>query len=116
MRTRAGAASALLLAAALARAQPYDPAFRWRTIETPHFRVHHHQGEEGLAQVVAREAERAYAILTPRLGYAPAGRTEIVVSDDVDDANGSASPLPYNTIRIFAVPPVSSSVLQNYRE
>jgi hypothetical protein len=110
------AAGALLLAAALARAQPYDPAFRWRTVETPHFRVHHHQGEEALAQDVAREAERAHAVLTPRLGYAPPGRTEIVLSDDVDDANGSATPLPYNTIRVYAAPPSSFSVLQDYRD
>jgi Omp85 superfamily domain/WD40-like Beta Propeller Repeat len=109
-------AAAALALASTAAAQPYDPTFRWRTIETPHFRIHHHQGEEALAQEVAREAERAWAFLTPRLAYAPPGRTEIVVSDDVDDANGSATPLPYNTIRLFAVPPSSSSVLQDYRD
>jgi hypothetical protein len=112
---RAAAATALLLAAS-AQAQPYDPAFRWRTLETPHFRVHHHQGEEALAQDVAREAERAHALLAPRLGYAPPGRTEVVLSDDADDANGSATPLPYNTIRLYAVPPASLSVLQDYRD
>ncbi|HET7825851.1 MAG TPA: hypothetical protein VFK90_10975, partial [Anaeromyxobacter sp.] len=115
MIARALCAAALLSAAALARAQPYDPAFRWRTIETPHFRVHFHQGEDALAQEVAREAERAHEILTPKLGYAPPGRTEMVLSDDVDDANGSATPLPYNTIRVFAVPPPSQSELQDYR-
>jgi hypothetical protein len=111
-----GAAAAALLVAAAAGAQPYDPAFRWRTLETPHFRVHHHQGTESLAQDVAREAERAHARLVPRLGYAPRGRTEVVLSDDVDDANGSATPLPYNTMRLYAVPPSSSSVLQDYRD
>jgi Omp85 superfamily domain/WD40-like Beta Propeller Repeat len=114
-RRRSAAAVIALAFAALARAQPYDPAFRWRTIETAHFRVHHHQGEDALAQEVAREAEHAYSVLTPRIGYAPPGRTEIVVSDDVDDANGSATPLPYNVIRIYAVAPSSSSVLQDYR-
>ncbi len=112
---RLAAFAAALAFAASARAQPYDPAFRWRTIDTPHFRVHHHQGEEALAQETAREAERAHALLAPRLGYSPARRTEIVLSDDADDANGSATPLPYDTIRLFAVPPASFSVLQNYR-
>ena len=116
MIAKALAAAALAAFAALARAQPYDPAFRWRTVETPHFRIHHHQGEEALAQDVAREAERAHAYLAPRLGHAPARRTEIVLSDDVDDANGSATPLPYNTIRLYAVPPSSASVLQDYRD
>jgi hypothetical protein len=112
---RAAAAALCVVASGAARAQPYDPAFRWRTIETPHFRIHAHQGEEALAQDVAREAERAHALLSPRLGYAPR-RTEIVVSDDQDDANGSATPVPYDTIRLYAVPPSSFSELQDYRD
>jgi hypothetical protein len=110
-------ASLVLLAAALPSspgAQPYDPSFRWRTLETPHFRIHFHDGEELIVQQVAREAERAHALLAPRLEYAPR-RTEIVLSDDVDDANGSATPVPYNIVRLYAVPPSSGSELQDYR-
>ena len=115
-RTRAlsATATALLLVAGGARAQPYDPAFRWRTLETPRFRVHYHQGEEELAQQVAREAERANALLAPRLGYEPR-RTDVVLSDDMDDSNGSATPVPYNIVRLFAVPPSAGSELQDYR-
>ncbi len=112
---RAVLATLCLAAAAVARAQPYDPAFRWRTLDTPRFRIHFHQGEEELAQDVAREAERAHALLSPKLGYDPR-RTEIVVSDDQDDANGSATPVPYDTIRLYAVPPSSFSELQDYRD
>jgi len=114
-------AAALLAALALA-AEPigfaprYDPAFHWRTIETPRFRVHYHQGEEELAQEVVRQAERAHAILSPLLRYAPRQRTEVVLSDDTDDANGSATPLPYNTIRLYAVAPSSLSELNDYRD
>ncbi len=111
---RRAALAALCLAASVARAQPYDPDFRWRTIETPRFRIHFHQGEEALAQDVAREAERAHALLAPRLRFSPR-RTEIVVSDDQDDSNGSATPVPYDTIRLYAVPPSSFSELQDYR-
>lgn len=118
MRAAAGAVLVAALAAGAApraaRAQPYDPAFRWWTLETPHFRIHFHQGEEVLAQQVAREAERANDLLAPRLEYAPR-RTEIVLSDDVDDANGSATPLPYDTVRLYAVPPAAGSELQDYR-
>jgi hypothetical protein len=114
---RAAGAAACVAAVALAfaaRAQPYDPAFRWRTLDTPRFRIHFHQGEEAIAQDVAREAERAHAILAPRLGHSPR-RTEIVLSDDQDDANGSATPVPYDVIRLFVVPPESFSELQDYR-
>jgi hypothetical protein len=111
---RRAAAVVLWLAGGAALAQPYDPAFRWRTLETPRFRIHYHQGEEALAQDVAREAERAHALLSPRLGHAPR-RTEIVLSDDQDDANGMATPIPYDTIRLYAVPPSSLSELHDYR-
>ncbi|HEX9242880.1 MAG TPA: BamA/TamA family outer membrane protein [Anaeromyxobacter sp.] len=111
---RRALAAVLLLAAAGVRAQPYDPAFRWRTLETPHFRIHYHQGEEAISQVVAREAERAHALLSPRLGYS-APLTQIVLSDDQDDTNGSASAFFYDTIRLFVVPPAAGSELQDYR-
>jgi hypothetical protein len=110
----AAALGVALAAAGVARAQPYDPAFRWQTLETPRFRIHYHQGEEQLAQDVAREAERANAILAPRLGYQPP-LTHVVLSDDHDDANGMATPVPYDTIRLYAVPPSSDSELQDYR-
>ncbi|HSN92252.1 MAG TPA: hypothetical protein VLS93_13560, partial [Anaeromyxobacteraceae bacterium] len=113
---RAAAGLALALAAGLAAAQPYDPAFRWRTLETEHFRVHFHQGAEKLAGEVARAAERAHARLVPLLGFAPPRRTEVVLSDDVDLANGSATPLPYDTIRLYAAPPESLSELNGFRD
>jgi hypothetical protein len=94
----------------------YDPAYRWQTIQTGHFQVHFHQGEAGLAQRVAGAAERAHARLAPLLGHQPSGRTQIVLSDDTDDANGSATPLPRNIIRLYAVPPESASVLHDERE
>jgi hypothetical protein len=114
--TRAAAGLALALGAGLAAAQPYDPAFRWRTLETEHFRVHHHQGEEALAAAVASEAERAHARLAPLLAHAPRAPTEVVLSDDVDLANGSATSLPYNTIRLYAAPPESLSELNGFRD
>jgi dipeptidyl aminopeptidase/acylaminoacyl peptidase len=109
------AAVVACLLAAPAAAQ-YDPAFVWRTIDTEHFQIHYHQGEEALAQRVAGVAEHANAVLSPIMGYAPAERTQIVLADDTDDANGSATPLPYNTIRLNAVPPESGSQLADARD
>ncbi len=113
---RAALLALLLLEPALAPAQPYDPDFRWQTLETPHFQVHYHQGLGALAQRAAREAERAHARLAPLLGHSPSQRTQLVLSDDTDSANGSATPVPYNTIRIYAVPAESDSVLNDERD
>ena len=113
---RVGLLALLAVSPLTGAAQPYDPGYRWQTIETPHFQVHYHQGLEALAQRAAREAERAHARLAPLLGYSPRQRTQLVVSDDSDSANGSATPVPYNTIRIYAVPPESGSVLNDERD
>ena len=106
----------LALAARAALAQPYDPGLSWRTIETDHFRVHFPDGLARLARRAAAAAERAHAVLVPAFAHDPAGRTEIVLSDDSDDANGSATPLPYNTIRLFCVPPPAFSELNDERD
>ncbi|HSM93089.1 MAG TPA: BamA/TamA family outer membrane protein [Anaeromyxobacteraceae bacterium] len=111
----------LLLALALAvpaaaSSQPYDPSYRWWTLDTEHFQVHYHQGEEALAQRVARAAERAHLRLSPVIGFAPSARTQIVLSDDSDAANGMATPLYYDTIRLYGVPPSGRSELNDYRD
>lgn len=106
----------LLLLPLRAATQPYDPAFRWRTIETEHFQVHFHDGEEALAQRVAAAAERAHARLVPALGFAPRERTQVVLSDDMDVANGMSTPLPYDTMRLYAVAPAGRSELHDYRD
>src|SRR4051794_32822690 len=85
------AAVLLLLIPGVAGAVP--PTAHWRTVETPHFYVHFPDGpnQESLAQRLARTCEAAHAALTPRLEWAPARKTEVLLTDDVDSPNGSAS-------------------------
>ncbi len=109
---------ALALAAASAPrpAPAEDPRHAWRTIETPHFQLHYHEGEEALARRAAGAAERAHALLVPLLGHAPEGRTQVVLSDDADEANGSAQVFPYDLVRLLATPPESLSELNDYED
>src|SRR5258708_22775667 len=104
---------ALLLLPAAAAAQP-DPRHRWLSLETPPFQVHYHQGEYALAAKTARMAELAHARLAPLLDHEPEERCQIVVTDQTDFANGSATPLLYNTIRIYAAPPDPGSTLNDF--
>jgi hypothetical protein len=106
---------ALLLLAALP-ALALDPRFDWETLETPHFQVHYHQGTYRFAQRVARAAELAHQRLAPLLDHLPGERTQIVVQDDTDFANGNASPLLYNLIHAYAAPPDSRSTLADFDE
>jgi len=104
---------ALLLVAALPAAA-LDPRFVWETLDTPHFQVHYHQGTYLYAQRVARAAELSYRRLVPLLDHVPDGRTHIVVQDDTDFANGSASPVLYNLIHAYAPPPDARSTLADF--
>lgn len=113
---RGAAAIATLLLASLAAAQPYDPALSFRTLETPHFLVYFHQGEDELAQRTARLAERAHELLCPLAGHEPAEPTHIVLVDIDDAANGYATPLPRNTIQLLAAAPDPRSELNAFED
>ncbi len=112
------AALALLLAAlgsaAPAVAQNGDPRLVWRTIETPHFDIHYHEPLGVVARRVAVVAEHAHAVLSEALDNHPDEKVQIVLSDDTDFANGSASALPYDNIRLFVTGPEDFSTLGDY--
>ncbi len=96
------------------RAYAGDPYLDWYTIDTPHFRVHYHGGLEEAAQRTATLAEDAHRVLVPELGFEPRELVNIVLSDTSEFANGSATPMPYDTIRLFVTAPDDMSVLSDY--
>ncbi len=102
-------ASALAASATIAHAQA--PHLPHRTLTTEHFRVHYETGLEPLARRAAASAERAYARLAAEL-VAPRGPIDLVVSDNVDYANGSATVFPSNRITVYAHPPIESAALR----
>ena len=110
MKTRTALGIAIFTAALAARA---DPRFEWKTVETPHFEIHYHQGNEQLAQKSARLAEESHRRLAPLLDHLPTERCQVIILDDTDFANGSATPLLYNTIHLFAPPPDTRSELSD---
>jgi hypothetical protein len=81
------------------------------TMETPHFNIHFRDNphaEETAAQV-AGIAEEIHATLTERIGYKPAGRTEIHLLETSDFANGFADVSYYNRIGIYLVSPTGET-------
>jgi Tol biopolymer transport system component len=87
-----------------------DPSFSWMTLTSPHFLIHYHQGEEALAERAVVIAEDVHARLAPRMKSQPHTRTNIVLVDALDDANGSATPLPYNLITLYVTQPFGASI------
>lgn len=93
-----------------------DPNQDWWTIETPHFRVHYARNTEVIAQRIADIAETVHDRMTPVLGHDPKDVTHIVITDNVETANGSATALPYNTVRLFVTAPDDMSPLSEYED
>jgi hypothetical protein len=88
-----------------------DPSHTWFTIRTAHFYLHFTRPVEPLARRLAVHAESAYAALSKEL-HPPRGMIDIVVTDDSDRSNGSATPYPTNRIVVYANPPVSDGGLR----
>ena len=111
MNVRRASCVVLLLVARPALAQ--DPSGTWRTLHTQHFRIHFRPVYRARAVEAAREAERAYRLLSSEL-HPPRGIIDVTLSDDVDAANGFTTVFPSNRFTIFLTPPVTDPGLQNY--
>ncbi|HEY2431476.1 MAG TPA: hypothetical protein VGI12_02305 [Vicinamibacterales bacterium] len=108
----AGLAAVVAIASPSDAATRYDPRLRFRTWPTEHFDIHAHQGEEVLAARLAPIAERVRRRFEASLGV-PRGRVQVILVDQTDVANGWATPFPYDTIEVTAVPPLEEDLIGN---
>lgn len=83
----------------------HDPLHTWYTVRTPHFVIHFHHGLGAISQDVGRIAEQTYDRLTALFGWEPVDPTEIVLSDEVEVANGFSQPLPRNWLTLWITDP-----------
>lgn len=108
-------ATALLACCTGVRAQ-IDPRLNWRTLHTEHFSVHFAEARRADARLVAAVAEAVYPRITRQLNWEPRGRTQVLIIDSIDLANGFATPLPFNEMGIILTPPDDGELLQNREE
>jgi len=113
-RALAIVAAAAALAASARAARAGDPRRTWWTIETDHFVINYYDPLGDVARRIAQVAERAHRTLSPALEHAPEDKTQIVLYDDVDGANGFASVLPRNRITLYATAPIGESALNDH--
>lgn len=111
MKGTSGLLLLALLAGPVEAAERYDPRLTFRTLRTPHFTIHFHQGEDHLAQRLAQIAEEVHDRLSRELQVSPERHTHVILVDQTDLANGWATPVPYNLIEITAAAPPPSSDL-----
>src|SRR6056297_1470668 len=79
------------------------PELEWKTLETAHFSVHYHNGTENTAYRAARVAETVYEPITSFYDFTPPEKTQIIIKDTDDYANGGAYYYD-NKILIWATP------------
>ena len=104
----------LLTPARPAAAQAVPPNADWRQIGTEHFVITYPGGLRDLGARAAASAERAYALLADRFVDPPKGRTQLLLSDHTDLANGWATPFPYNQVTIFVRPPMDGAAISYF--
>ena len=104
--------AALAAAGHVEASDRYDPRLKFRTLSTPNFDIHFHQGEEILARRLARIAETAAKALERTLGR-PRERVHVILVAQNDQSNGWATPFPFNVIEITAASPRGASIIGN---
>ncbi len=109
------AAAVLTLGTATTQAAgPYDPGVPYLTLTTPQFLVMYPEGYGHIALRAARLAEDMRPNMVQRYGWDPEGRISIVINDQTDFANGSATVLPSKVITLFVSAPTRVSGLEEY--
>ncbi|HUP59685.1 MAG TPA: hypothetical protein VNA69_04630 [Thermoanaerobaculia bacterium] len=95
---------ALLVVAPAVYAQ--TPSADWRTVETPHFRVHYPRDYEAWALRAASRLESMREAVTKEVGFVPPQTIDVLVVNPLALPNGAAIPL-LDTPRMifFAEPP-----------
>jgi hypothetical protein len=88
-----------------------DPKLLWKTIETAHFRITYYSTEDEIAAHVATLAEGIYERLVPAVGWKASEKTEVLIADQTDGANGLSTAIPYNTVILNATAPDDMSPL-----
>lgn len=91
-----------------------DPSLNWQTLTTTHFEIHFHDGEETLARKVGTISEQVHTKLSKEFNWIPRERTQVILTDRFDYANGSATPMPRNTMNLLVTPPVGNSVVSDH--
>jgi hypothetical protein len=66
----------------------FDPFADHITLETPHFRITHEAEHAELARLAATHLEEAHRVLAPIMNWEPRYRTQVVIVDNSDFANG----------------------------
>lgn len=105
----------LLTCAPAAWAQGPDAA--WRTLRTPHFRVHYAMEYEAWSRAAASRLESIRAAVVKEVGFDPPQITDILIGNPIAESNGETFPLLDSPrIIFFSEPPEPESTIGEYHD
>ena len=90
------------------------PSDNWKTLESEHFKIHTLAEHLAVAKRIGVISERLHSRLSKVFNWQSKDKIRVVVTDEHDLANGSATPLPYNTMTIRLSPADKVSRLDDY--
>lgn len=99
-----------------AGAANYPAHWKWQQIETEHFKVIFPQQLLADGKLYADAAERAYTTLQSVFTEGPTSRIPILISDNTDLSNGSATFLPYPLIIAIPALPIPTDSIAHYQD
>lgn len=104
--------ASLFFAATLSAQAPHED---WRTIATPHFRVHYPVAYEAWATRAAARLESVRTAVVAEVGFSPETVTDVIVENPNADANGlTIALLDTPRIVLFAEPPEPETEIGEY--
>jgi hypothetical protein len=95
------------------KAQALEPAWKLRTLNSPHFEIIYREEQKELARRYIMGAEQAREVLKPVFSEMPE-KTIIFLKDDTDSSNGLATFIPYPHITVYPVLPTSLDSVDDY--
>ena len=89
---------------------------RWRSLQTQWFEVHYPLDTEAWALDLAPRLDAMHDAVAALVGYAPPGRTTILIDDPYNVANGKAIPIiGAPVVHLWATPPGPTDQIANHR-
>lgn len=90
------------------------PSANWKTLSTEHFNIHFLPSYAEQAKRSAFISENLYPKLEAKLGWQPKEKISMVIIDEHDQSNGSATPYPFNKVILRLSPPDRVGQLDDY--
>ena len=104
--------ASLFVALTLSAQAPHEA---WRTIATPHFRVHYPLAYEAWATRAAARLESVRAAVVAEVGFAPETVTDVLIGNPIAEPNGiTISLLDTPRIVLYAEPPEPETEIGEY--